>query len=120
MIYGQHYEQFSWANKQPELCGNCRKPSDELVFLPNGWNFKACAECAEWCRAVETAEPCPDLHGAIVTAKNIDEVRMAMRAHQGAECVHCGSTMKTVIEDRLALGSKEAACYEATSRKEVA
>jgi hypothetical protein len=117
MLYGPEYT--TWQ-KGPELCGNCSQPSDNLIPLGNGWNFKACPQCAEWCHAVEAAEPCPDLHRSVVTATSIDEVRLALRAHQRAECVHCGSTKKTVAGDRLVAGSKDAVCCEIRPRKEVA
>jgi hypothetical protein len=119
MIYGQAYEDSGWG-EEPEICDNCQRQSDDIVLLANGWNFKACPECAEWCHAVEVAEPCPDLHRSVVTANSIDEVRKALRSHQGIECVHCSLTKKTVAGDRLVGGSKDAICREITPRKEVA
>lgn len=92
MIYGTDH-----TTLEPERCCNCQKVSDELIPLLNKWNFKACPECAEWSHAVETGETCPELHRAIINSKTIDEVRQVIRAHQGAECVHCGATKKTAI-----------------------
>jgi hypothetical protein len=120
MLYGSAYEDSGWGTENAEVCGNCRKPSDDMVLLTNGWNFKACPECAELCHRVEVAEPCPDLHRSVVTANSIDEVRKALRAHQGIECVHCSSTKKTVAGDRMVGGSTDAICCETTARKEVA
>ena len=117
MLYGPEYATLA---PEPERCGNCRKPSDDLVLLENGWDFKACPACAEWCHAVEAAEPCPDLHRAMVTAKTIEEVRLALRAHPVAECVHCGATKKSVMEDRSLLGTRDATCRGPVPENEVA
>ena len=121
MIYGQPYEDSGWGSEDPEVCGNCQKPSVDLVLLANGWNFNACPECAEWCQAVEIAEPCPNLHRAVINATSIEAVRLALRAHQSAECAHCGSTRKTVVEDRSVLGTRDATrCKTAPKAEEVA
>lgn len=110
MVYGSAYT--SWA-LEPEACGNCRKPTESLVSLGNGWNFKACPECAEWCKAVEeTEEACPGLFSQIIQANSIAEVRNALKAHQGAACVHCGSTKKTAATDRELLLDAVAMCCE--------
>lgn len=119
MIYGVDYEKSS-IGREFETCGNCQKPSDNLVFLENEWNFNACPECAEWCHAVETAEPCPDLHRAVVTANSVEEARKALRAHLDMECLHCGPTKKAVSADRCVHGTGEARCCRPISKAEVA
>jgi hypothetical protein len=37
-------------------CQNCRKPSESLTMLGNGWDFLACDECARECIAADAAE----------------------------------------------------------------
>lgn len=111
MLYGPEYA--TWA-VEPETCQNCRRPSDNLVQLENGWNYKACPECAEWAHAVEQAETsCPDLHEAVTGARTIDEVRLAMRSHQGATCAACGSDSNIVATDREYLNPAAVCCEEA-------
>ena len=119
MIYGVDYEKSSMGS-EPERCGNCEKACEELIELKNGWNFKACPECAEWCYAVEVAEPCPVLHREVVTANSVEEVREALRIHFDTECIHCGSSRETVMEDQYVHGSGEVAFCQSTSIAEVA
>ena len=113
MIYGPEY---TTVAPERERCGNCQKPADDLVVLGSGWNFNACPACAEWCYAVEMAEPCPNLHRAVINANSIEAVRLALRAHQSPECAHCGSTRKTVVEDRSVLGTQDATCCKTTPK----
>ncbi len=71
-------------------CTNCNKETDTLIYLENGWDFWACPECAEWCKAVEATEAtCPVLFAQIIDAQNILEVRLAISTHAETECSQC-------------------------------
>jgi len=113
-------EYITWT-RETETCGNCGELSDSLIPLGNGWNFKACPNCAEWCRAVEqTEDTCPELLSRIIRANSITEVRNALKAHQGAACVHCGSTKKAVTTDRELLNPETVRSEREINLKEAA
>jgi len=61
-----------------------------------------------------------DLFRAVINVSRMEELRLSLRAHWGAECVVCDSTRKAVMEDRSVLGTREVSCCEATPRTEVA
>jgi hypothetical protein len=98
-------------------CRNCGKPSETLTWLP-GWDFNGCPECAAQCRIMEAAEDangeprCPVQYGALVRANSAAELLDVLKAHRGAECVHCASTRDTVLSERLVLALPAAVCCD--------
>jgi precorrin-2 methylase len=101
-------------------CGNCGETAERLNFIPE-YGVKACDVCmADIADAIQSnGEPevmpagaCPTRYAMVCAADTIDEMRLALRAHE-SECAQCGSTKKTVIDDRLLVNAAAVCCGEA-------
>ena len=112
MIYGDEYS--TWAT-QPGACDNCGKETEDRVFLED-WQASVCQVCAEVMRLTDEAEQiCPVLHGQVIEANSVEEIRVLLRSHSAVECVECGSTRKTVQSDREMAPAEAARCEEEAS-----
>jgi hypothetical protein len=97
------------------LCGNCGRTGERLFRLA-GLGYLACDDCAGEARHVEEetinilAPFCPEQVGIVNSAQSVGQLANGLRAHQLIECVHCTSTRKTVLEDRLYLSTAAVCC----------
>ena len=116
-----NYNLHRFGSPEPALveCPNCKRlVREEDIDLIPGWNFRGCRECAAQSalllsREDAQGEPlCPVEYDLLLISNSIAEMHAALKAHQGAECVHCGSVRKTVEMDRELLHQPAAVCCE--------
>lgn len=88
MIYGVHYETFSWADEAEEAV----LEDDGVEETDDGW-----------------VPACPTVKSIMENAKTAGEMCDLLKAHR-LQCAVCLSEKKDVVSDREALGTKDSVC----------
>lgn len=119
MLYGAHYETFAMPD-EPLRCDSCGARVAQLE--PCTWDEDLMV--GECCRVHSDDLPeepiCPMVAEIAESAGSVRQFAELLRAHQPATCVHCAEGRKTVVSDRLVMGSRDAVCCEANQEKGLA
>lgn len=126
-----------WPEVEPAECERCATPASHLVVIKGEWTCDDCADQIahqEWeakCEGEPLSEAeilaseiaaevyfgdgvpneplCSVVPAIVEQATGIDQLVQTLKAHI-AECALCGSTRKTVVDDRLYLKKPAAVC----------